>query len=173
MQGKDRIYLTGFMGSGKTTAGKKLASLLGWSFADLDKIVEESIGMPIPEIFEVKGEKFFRDTETQALIDLDNHGHTVVSTGGGAPCHSGNMDHMLARGLVIYLKLTPEQLLIRLEGSQAERPLIKDLGSDELLEFITKKLAEREAFYNKSHLVTEGWDLDVNGLYSEIKQIII
>ncbi|MGE5406966.1 MAG: shikimate kinase [Methanosarcina sp.] len=172
MQGKERIYLTGFMGSGKTTAGKKLAQLLGWSFADLDKIVEENSGMPIPEIFSMKGEKYFRDTETRALKDLDNQNNIVISTGGGAPCHSGNMDHMLANGLVIYLKLTPEQLSIRLEGSQSERPLIKDLDSCELLAFITRKLAEREDFYNKSQLVTDGWDLDVNVLYSEIKQVI-
>jgi shikimate kinase len=169
MQGKDKIYLTGFMGSGKTTAGKNLAGILGWSFVDLDKIVEERSGMSIPEIFAARGEQSFRDSESQALRTFDDQHNLVISTGGGAPCHSGNMDHMLANGLVVYLGLTPSQLRSRLEGSQAQRPLIKDLDHDELLEFIGKKLSEREAFYNKSHLIIQGMNLDINDLVIKIK----
>lgn len=169
MKGIERIYLIGFMGSGKTTAGKKLADLLGWSFVDLDKIVEERSGMSIPEIFAARGEQAFRDAESKALRTFDDHNKLVISTGGGVPCNSGNMDHMLANGFVVYLNLTPSQLRSRLEGSQSERPLIKNLDSDELLEFIGKKLSEREACYNRSHLIVQGMNLDIDDLVIKIK----
>jgi shikimate kinase len=167
------IYIIGFMGSGKTTAGKKLASLLGWKFIDLDKEIEEYTGKTIPEIFSANGEVYFREIETQLLRNLKSQKNTLVSTGGGTPCNGDNMDFMNNTGLTIYLKLSPGQLKSRLSGSKGERPLIKDLEPEALQLFIEKKLAEREKWYKRSDIIFEGMDLDINALFSSVKKRII
>jgi shikimate kinase len=170
MLNSQKIYIIGFMGSGKSTAGKKLASLLGWTFIDLDKKIEENAGMTISEIFSQHGEDYFRNVEAYNLKDLNSFTNTVVSTGGGTPCHEGNMDYMLETGLTIYLKLTPGQLKSRLSGSSGERPLIKDLSSEELSVFIKEKLAFREEWYNRAEIVFEGIDLDISVLHILVKE---
>lgn len=163
------IFIIGFMGSGKTTAGKKLASLLGWKFIDLDKKIEEYTGKTIPEIFAGNGEEYFRGIETQLLRNLKSQTNTVISTGGGTPCHSDNMDFMINTGLTIYLKLTPGQLKSRLSGSKGERPLIKDLEPVALQTFIEEKLSDRERWYDRSDITFEGMDLDINALFNSVK----
>lgn len=171
MQGKSKIYLIGFMGSGKTTAGKKLSALLGWDFTDLDKKIEKKTGLTIPCIFKNHGEAFFRKTESEVLRELCSENKLVISTGGGAPCHDENMEYMLATGLTVYLRLTPPQLVSRLSGSSTERPLIKGLGREELLQFINEKLSQREEFYNKAEIIMEGIDLDMNELLAKINPL--
>ena len=163
-----RIYIIGFMGSGKTTAGKKLASLLGWSFVDLDKEIEEYSGKTIPEIFSQNGEDHFRKVESSVLKNFKNETNIVVSTGGGTPCNGDNMNYMLKTGLTIYLKLTPGQLKSRLVEAKAERPLIKDLNNNELLRFIEDKLSIREKWYNLAEITFNGIDLDINSKKSII-----
>ena len=157
------------MGSGKTTAGKKLASLLGWSFIDLDKRIEEYAGKTIPEIFSQSGEDYFRIIETQLLRNLKMRTKTVISTGGGTPCYIDNMDYMIETGLTIYLKLTPAELKSRLSQSKGKRPLIKDLDQNELTSFIKEKLAVREKWYERSDITMDGIDLDINLLLSHVK----
>ena len=163
------IYIIGFMGSGKTTAGKKLASLLGWSFIDLDKMIDEYAGKTIPEIFSQSGEDYFRIIETQLLRNLKMCTKTVISTGGGTPCYIDNMDYMIETGLTIYLKLTPAELKSRLSQSKGKRPLIKDLDQNELTSFIKEKLAVREKWYERSDITMDGIDLDINLLLSHVK----
>jgi shikimate kinase len=163
------VYIIGFMGSGKTTAGKKLASLLGWSFIDLDKRIEEYAGKTIPEIFSQSGEDYFRIIETQLLRNLKMCTKTVISTGGGTPCYIDNMDYMIETGLTIYLKLTPAELKSRLSQSKGKRPLIKDLDQNELTSFIKEKLAVREKWYERSDITMDGIDLDINLLLSHVK----
>ncbi len=163
------IYIIGFMGSGKTTAGKKLASLLGWSFIDLDKRIEEYAGKTIPEIFSQSGEDYFRIIETQLLRNIKMRTKTVISTGGGTPCYIDNMDYMIETGLTIYLKLTPAELKSRLSQSKGKRPLIKDLNQNELTSFIKEKLAVREKWYERSDITMDGIDLDINLLLSHVK----
>jgi shikimate kinase len=163
------IYIIGFMGSGKTTAGKKLASLLGWLFIDLDKKIEEHTGKTIPEIFSQNGENYFRDIETQLLRNLKSCTNTIISTGGGTPCYSDNMDFMIETGLTLYLKLTPAELKSRLSESKGKRPLIKDLDQEKLQSFIEEKLAVREKCYNRSDITVEGINLDINLVLSLLK----
>ena len=172
MSRQRKIYIIGFMGSGKTTAGKKLAALLGWTFADLDKMIIQKTGLPIPGIFSEHGEAFFRKTESEVLREPGSETNVVISTGGGTPCHDENMDYMLATGLTVYLKLTPPQLVSRLSGSSTERPLIKGLDKEGLLKFIEQKLAQREQFYSKAEIVVDGIDLDINRLLFEVKSVI-
>jgi shikimate kinase len=164
-----RVYIIGFMGSGKSTAGKKLASLLGWSLIDLDKRIEEKVGKTIPEIFSQHGEDYFRNVEAEILKNLISQTNTVISTGGGTPCHGDNMDYMLETGLTLYLKLTPGQLKSRLSESTGKRPLLKDLDEDSLLGFIEEKLALREKWYSRADITAEGINLDISLLHSLVK----
>jgi shikimate kinase len=168
-----KVYIIGFMGSGKTTAGKKLAALLDWSFNDLDKRIEEQTGLTIPEIFSQHGEEYFRSLESNALKSLRSLKNIVISTGGGAPCHGDNMDFMLETGLTIYLKLTPDQLKSRLSESKDERPLLKGLNNDNLQGFIEEKLSYREKWYNMAEITVDGFNLDINLLYTYIKSRLI
>lgn len=163
------IYLIGFMGSGKSTAGKELSAILSWSFIDLDQEVERRAGKTIREIFSQNGEAFFRNLETEVLRSLDINSHIVVSTGGGTPCHSDNMDFMLKNGLTIYLKMTPLQLRTRLSGSAGERPLIKDLDDNQLLKFIEEKLSSRLKWYERSEVVADGNNLDISIVIRDVK----
>lgn len=165
------IYLVGFMGSGKTTAAKKLSALLGWNFVDLDSLIEQRTGKRIPEIFSSDGEELFRRIETKILRELIEKVNIVVSTGGGAPCHDANMDFMLDTGVTVYLKLTPAQLRDRLASSKTERPLIKAIDKNNLQDYIEKKLSERENFYNRALITMEGCELDAGLLLQKIKAL--
>jgi shikimate kinase len=145
-----RIFLIGFMGSGKSTLGGQLARRLDYQFMDMDQLIEETSELSVPEIFNEHGEAVFRKWEHDILLELCRRDKLVISTGGGAPCHSGNMDLMNANGTTIYLKLTPEALRDRLIQSKTERPLIKGKSEPELLEFITGLLEQREKFYEQA-----------------------
>jgi shikimate kinase len=108
------IFLIGFMGCGKTTLGRKLASRLDYEFIDLDDIFEEKVGMTITEYFSAFGEDAFRKLESEVLKQTKYPENAVVSTGGGLPCFFDNMDWMNAHGKTIYIKLSPKTLANRL-----------------------------------------------------------
>lgn len=149
------IFLIGFMGSGKTTVGKKLAKQLNKKFVDLDQLMVQQVGMSIPAYFEQYGEEKFRLLERDSLRQLSDT-DCLVSTGGGSPCYFDNMAFMLAHGLVIYLSLTPKALWSRLQHSNIEsRPALKGLQNEELLAFIESKLTDREPFYSQAHLAID------------------
>jgi shikimate kinase len=160
----NKIYLIGFMGSGKSTVGKKLALHLNWSFIDLDDKVELKAGMKIAEIFAEKGESFFRAMESEVLRSLSTEADTVISTGGGTPCFDENMDYMLESGLTIYLKMTPAQLKSRLLRSSHERPLIKNIRIDDLQGFIEEILGEREKWYSRAEIAFDRFNSDISDL---------
>jgi shikimate kinase len=168
----DKLYIIGFMGSGKTTTGSKLAGLLGWHFTDLDRSIEEQAGKTIPEIFAIHGETWFRNLESDVLRSLQPRTKTVISTGGGAPCFGDNMDFMLETGVTLYLKLTPVQLKSRLSNTRGERPLIKDLTDEGLLRYIKEKLDSREKWYSRAEFTADGFDTDVRLIYSMIRPIL-
>jgi shikimate kinase len=169
MPGKNLIYIIGFMGSGKSTAGKKLSGVLGWTFIDIDRKIEEVAGKTIPQIFAGDGEDIFRKIESDVLKSINPGEGTIVSTGGGTPCHGNNMDLMLGTGLTVYLKMTPEQLTYRLLESTSVRPLIKNVSDEQLPEFIEKVLSVREKYYSRAEIIIDGINLDINRLISLIK----
>ena len=132
-----KIFLIGFMGSGKTSIGKRLAKFLGFDFIDLDSVIETKEGKPISKIFMERGETAFRILEQEALQELVKETGVVVATGGGAPCHNNNLQFMNANGTTVYLRLDQEALLQRLTDAKLKRPLIKDLTDAELNRFIS------------------------------------
>ena len=115
--------------------------------------MEEQEQMSIADIFEQKGEAYFRKIEGDVLRNYKDHSDCIVSTGGGAPCFFGNMQWMNDHGHTIYLKASPKELADRLKVEKAKRPLIKNIPDDELENFIKMKLSERESFYKQAQLV--------------------
>lgn len=160
----DLIFFTGFMGCGKTTWSRKLAAHLGYDFIDLDHLLEEQAGMTIAEYFTSYGEEAFRILESEVLKQTAYSNNTVISTGGGLPCFFDNMSWMNAHGKTVYIKLSPKTLVDRLEKGKAKRPLLRDKHGDELLAFITEKLAEREGYYLQADYIADGISLSVEGL---------
>ncbi len=154
-----RIFLIGFMGSGKSTLGAQLARRVGYQFIDMDHMIEETAEMSIPEIFNDHGEEVFRKWEYDILRELCRREKLVISTGGGAPCHSNMMDLMNTHGTTIYLKLSPEALKTRLIQSSTERPLIMGKSEPELLDFIKSLLEKRELFYKRAAHIVDGINL--------------
>lgn len=163
------IFLIGFMGSGKTTLGKKLARVMGYDFVDLDKVVETRAGQSIPDFFAKHGEEAFRALERDCLQTGLPAENTVVATGGGAPCYYDNMEWMNRHGVTVYLMLEPKALASRLKGS-ADRPLISGLSGAELLAYIEEKLALREPYYRKAAYWVEGLDLTAEKLAGYIRR---
>src|ERR1051325_2976451 len=118
---ENRIFLVGMMGSGKTYWGEKIAANLGWKFFDLDKYIEEHEKMTITEIFENRGENYFRKVETKYLKELTAIESIVVATGGGSACFHGNMEMMNKAGETYYLKVKPETIKRRIKKEKKDR----------------------------------------------------
>lgn len=163
---ESRIFLIGFMGSGKSTLGVKLARQIDYSFVDMDHLIEETAGMTIPGIFRELGEEVFRKWEHDILLELCAQEKVVISTGGGAPCRNEMMQIMNDHGATVYIKLSPEALKSRLQSSRTERPLIKGKSDEELLDFIISKLAEREHYYKQARHIVDGINLQAGDLIS-------
>ena len=148
------IFLIGFMGSGKSTFGKKLANKLNTDFIDIDELVAARYRISgIKELIETKGMDFFRQAESDVLKSLSAE-HAVVSTGGGTPCYFDNLDWMKRRGVVVFLKVDEGVIFSRLKTTNLEeRPLLKDLDDEGLKLFIHEKLEERLSYYNRADII--------------------
>lgn len=165
------IYLTGYMGSGKTFAGKKIASQLGYQFIDLDQMIEDRHKTTIPNIFEKFDETAFRIIENKTLMLTFQLENTVISTGGGTPCFHNNMTLMNQHGITVYLKMHPKSLYHRLIRSKKKRPLLLNRSKDELLDYIGEQLTEREPYYNKAQVILKGENFNLTLLYDQIHTI--
>jgi len=165
-----RIFLIGFMGSGKTTAGSQLARKLAYEFLDMDQMIEETAGMSVPEIFKDLGEEVFRSWEHKILLELCQKERVVIATGGGAPCHGTMMSTMNANGVTIYIKLSPSILKDRLTKARIERPLIRGKSESELLQYIRTTLEAREVFYSQANYIVDGDKLDPENLAKHLKE---
>lgn len=148
-----RIFLIGFMGSGKSYVGKKLARLMQRPFIDLDNRIETNAQRSIREIFAQDGEAAFRQMERQALHETAQLDSAVIACGGGVPCFFDNIAWMNANGVTIYLRVPEEVLFRRLKAGKVHRPLLRDLSDTELRQYIRDKLAERELFYRQASVI--------------------
>ncbi|WP_282036032.1 shikimate kinase [Saccharicrinis aurantiacus] len=151
-----RVYLIGYMGSGKSTMGRWIAEAMNWNFIDLDHYIENKYHKTIPQIFEEDGETHFRKIESICLKEVSDIENIIIGAGGGTPCFFDNMELMNQTGLSIYLHLTPQVVFDRLMTSKNKRPLIEGKSGEELLQFISEKLEERELYYNKAQVIAEG-----------------
>ena len=145
---KDNVILTGFMGTGKTSLGKMLATKLGRPFVDIDKKIEDEAHLSIPKIFERFGEEHFRELERAAVKELSSRRGLVISTGGGTIKDEENLRLLKNSGVMICLTTEPEEIFNR-TARRGERPVL-DGGGDERLATIKKLLAERKQFYERA-----------------------
>lgn len=165
-----RIFLTGFMGSGKTTLGKRLALHYNYPFVDLDKEIETEIGMPISQYFKEFGEEKFREIESTILKNSVKRDDAVIATGGGAPCYFDNMDWMSSNGTTVYLSLSPKALVKRLENATDQRPVLQGLKGEALESFIAEKLAARDSFYKQAQIEISGINLTAAQLATKLDE---
>jgi len=142
-----RIYLIGYMGSGKTSIGKKLAKSFNLNFIDLDTYIEEITGKKISMIFEDEGEQYFRKLEQQHLQKVSQRENTIIATGGGTACTTTNMELMNSSGSTIYLEMEEKELYERLVTQKKKRPLIARLSDKDLMAYIEMSLELRRNYY--------------------------
>jgi len=147
------VVLLGYMASGKSVVGKKLANTLNYDFIDLDSYIETKESVSISELFQTKGEIYFRKIETLTLKEiLNSNKNLVLSLGGGTPCYADNMD-LINQSISesFYLKTSINSLALRLVNEAALRPLIAHIHDlDALKEFVGKHLFERSSYYTKA-----------------------
>ena len=142
---KNNLILTGFMGTGKTSLGKLLAEKLGRCFIDLDQKIEQDTGLTIPQIFEMYGEKYFRELEKKAVEEVSQRRNLVIATGGGTVKDEENIRMLKSSRMIICLTTEPEEIFRRTER-RGERPVLDESAEDRLAT-IKKLLAERQKFY--------------------------
>ena len=159
-----RIFLIGFMGTGKSYWGKIWANQHNLTFIDLDVEIEKKTGLSIEEIFEKKGEDIFRDVETDSLMEMEQYDNCIIACGGGTPCFKNNMDWMNENGITVLLNSTPSKIQENIINDNKERPLLKKINKAELLFFIEMKLKERMDFYNKASIRLEAVELNPNSI---------
>lgn len=171
-----RIFLIGYMGAGKTTAGRELAKELGLEFIDLDHFIQARYQKSVGQIFADVGESEFRNIEKNILKEVGAFENIVISTGGGTPCFFDNMDYMNQIGTTVYLKSSPEALSSRLNLCKEKRPLIKDKNEEELFLFVMESLEKREPFYSKAKIIFETEILvtreDVNDYVQQLIKVL-
>ncbi|MGV3763312.1 shikimate kinase [Parapedobacter sp.] len=161
------VFLIGFMGSGKTTWGRKLALKTERTFIDLDDEIVKEAGMPIPEYFSQRGEHAFRTLESRVLKSLPLEEPAVVATGGGTPCYFDNLAWMNKAGKTIYLCMPPKALWSRLMQTDiAARPALGGLTGKALLDDITAKLASRTPYYQQATHIVDQLSMRLDDLIS-------
>ena len=158
-----KVFLIGYMYSGKTTVGRLLARRLGVEFVDLDEEIERRYRISVPMMFSRYGEEAFRVLEHRTLMSLDQE-DCLVATGGGTACSQENMDYMKQNGVVVYMKMEIEGILKRAARSRKVRPLLADKTEDERREFVTRQLAMRERYYMQADVTVESDTEEVNQL---------
>lgn len=148
--------MIGYMGCGKSTVGRLLASTLNLTFIDLDTFLEEKYFHTIPQIFEEEGESGFRKKEQKVLLEVSAFDDVIVATGGGAPCFFNNMEVMNNTGFCIFLDVDTVSLVNRLIHAKVERPIIKGKSPEELNLFIEEMMLKRRPFYEKARYIIKG-----------------
>ena len=158
-----KIFLIGFMGSGKTHWGKQLSSKLELPFYDLDTVIVEKEHRTVADIFEESGEEYFRYQEKEMLESISAEKESfILSCGGGTPCFFNNIEFMKKNGKVIWLNTSVDILKQRLLKERQTRPLIREVNDEELRRYIVKKLSERRMYYQQADVTVseESTNLD-------------
>jgi shikimate kinase len=174
---RERIYLTGFMGSGKSTIGPILANSIGYEFADVDKTIERTTGKSVNEIFLESGEQQFRALERGIIASLSARPHLVVSLGGGTIMDAENFRLITASGILVFLKSTPEEIFQRVRRRD-DRPVLRDetgerLEEDRLRERITALYTLREPVYSRADITVHTGDRRVGLTVDELVRILM
>ena len=144
---EERLYIVGYMASGKTTFGRALAHEIGWNFIDLDEEIEKREGLSVSEIMARYGEAYFRKAEAAALKATAVLSQTVIACGGGTPCQRDNMEFMTLHGMTLWLVASPKRIAERISQAGNTRPLVAGRTGDELVDFVKTHLLSRQPYY--------------------------
>lgn len=164
-----RIYLVGYMYSGKTTVGRLLAQRLGYDFVDTDQLFENKYRTTIPLFLKKYDEPLFRKLEAQVLRSTETMDHVVVATGGGTPCHHGSMEWILQHGVAVHLQLDLEGALLRHAQSRNVRPLLAQMDEKECREYVSRQLSQRDPYYTLAPISIDALNPDVEALAAAVK----
>ena len=167
MGSRENVILIGFMGTGKTAVGKRVASRLGRRFVDTDVLIEERAGRSIPRIFAEGGEPAFRRLEAEVIAQVAAGGGRVVATGGGVVLSSANMACLRRNGVIIALRADAESILARV-GRGEYRPLLGDAPEEN----IRRLLRERDPLYQEADLVVETSALSVEDAVERVVSFV-
>ena len=151
-----KIYLIGYMASGKSKLGKELSGLTGLSFVDLDKVFEERYRIGIVDFFDKYGDPAFRQIEHKLLLETAALNNTIIATGGGTPCSEENIWFIKSQGISIYIRMNAADLARRLKSVKRKRPLLKNVPMENLEQFIRNQLEERESYYLQADHIIAG-----------------
>ena len=168
-----RIYLIGYMASGKSNLGQILAEKLDYSFVDLDYLFEERFRISVFDFFEKYDEDGFRKIEKSLLQETTGWDDVVVATGGGTPCFFDNMRVIRESGISVYLQWEFNTLVNRLRQVKRKRPLLKDIPAAELEGKVATQLQQREFYYKQADLVFDAKNLDTDSLLRRIQEVVI
>ncbi|MDR1974392.1 MAG: shikimate kinase [Bacteroidales bacterium] len=154
----ERIFIIGFMFSGKSVHGNNLARAMDRLFVDTDNLLSEREGLSIPEMFEKHGQKWFRKKEKELLRSFLSVDNVVISTGGGTPIYSDNMDWMLSNGTVLYLKMNATDVIERVKNADNvnSRPLLSSIKPENIEREIIEMLSQRTPIYERAHITVSG-----------------
>jgi shikimate kinase len=150
-----RIYLVGFMGSGKTTLGRQVADQTCVPFFDTDTVIESQSGHSISEIFDLQSEQIFRELENDVIRQSLIYDKALIATGGGLPCHNDNMAWMSQHGVTIYLQWPDEKLISNLLLEPSSRPLLSYREGEDSRARIASLLSGRKMFYEMAAITIE------------------
>lgn len=170
-----KVILMGYMGSGKSTIASILSQRLHFVSKDLDELIEKELNLSIKNIFESKGEVFFRKQESKILqSELEVQENSVLSLGGGTPCYGNNIDLIVSKNTTsIYLKAGIDTILERVALESYKRPLLSGLNEFEKREFIAKQLFERSFFYNQASFCIRTDHKSPEEVATEIEKLLI
>jgi shikimate kinase len=168
----NHIFLTGFMGSGKSTIGKRLAQKLDVGFIDTDEQIESQVGMGISRIFAAKGEEWFRKIEEETVLSvLSQPDRNIISLGGGSLLSTLTVNNIIEDGMLIYIKSDPVEIWKRIKHS-TRRPLLRNEGEEwskeRYLERMNILMGEREEGYLKAHIVIDRDGKEVDEIVEQI-----
>ena len=164
-----RIFLVGFMGSGKSHWGKIWASVYNKYFYDLDEMIENKAEKKIADIFQTEGEAYFRKIESIELRSTVSYDDCIIACGGGTACFENNMDWMNEHGITVYLSASPGELLKNILKDAHTRPLIKNMSMAEVFLFIEQMLDKRRPFYERATYQVEFKNVHEGSLTELIK----
>lgn len=165
----ERVLLVGFMGSGKSTVGRGLAAALGWTFVDFDEEVAKAEGLPVPEIFQDKGEPYFREVEARVGKQLLERSRVVLASGGGWAAVPGRLDEVPPGTETFWLRVSVEEAVRRAASEPGSRPL---LAGQAPLERAAALLREREPLYRAAGTTVDTSHRSVDDVTTEILRVL-
>lgn len=171
------VFLAGFMASGKSTIGPMVANTLGWSFFDLDRVIEAKQGKKIVDIFAEKGETEFRTFEREVLKEIAQGENVIIALGGGTVADQKNINLMKKKGKIIFLEASPESFYQRLRF-KTDRPLLRGkngelLSQDELKKRIVEILEYRDKYYKQADVSLPTDGITIGKAVDAISKIIL